>query len=156
MNVNGSVRYHSLFYPALVYPVSEHMKLYREEQFGPLLPIVPFDELDEPIRYVAESSHGQQVSLVGQDPDQMAYLLDALVHQVSRINLNGQSQREPDSLPFTGRKDSAEGTLSVADTLDAFSIRAVVTAPQTPANQQLVQHILYGHKSRFLATDFIF
>ena len=156
MNANGGVRYHSLFYPALVYPVSEHMKLYREEQFGPLLPIVPFDELDEPIRYVAESSHGQQVSLFGQNPDQLAYLLDALVHQVSRINLNSQSQREPDSLPFTGRKDSAEGTLSVTDTLDAFSIRAVVTAPQTPANQKMVQQILYGHKSRFLATDFIF
>ncbi|MDF7813967.1 aldehyde dehydrogenase family protein [Hymenobacter sp. YC55] len=156
MNVNGGVRFHSLFYPAVVYPVTEHMKLYREEQFGPLLPIVPFDELDEPIRYIAESSHGQQVSLFGQDPDRMAYLLDALVHQVSRINLNGQSQREPDSLPFTGRKDSAEGTLSVADTLDAFSIRAVVTAPQTLANQELVQHILHGHKSRFLATDFIF
>jgi glyceraldehyde-3-phosphate dehydrogenase (NADP+) len=135
MNVNGGVRYHSLSYPALVYPVSEHMKLYREEQFGPLLPIVPFDELDEPIRYVAESSHGQQVSLFRQDPDQMAYLRDVLVHQVSRIKLNGQSQREPDSLPFTGCKDSAEGTFSVADTPDAFSIRAVVTAPQTPANQ---------------------
>ncbi len=156
MNVNGGVRYRSLFYPAIVYPVTEQMKLYREEQFGPLLPIVPYDELEEPLRYVAESSHGQQVSLFGQSPDQVAYLIDALVHQVSRINLNGQSQREPDSLPFTGRKDSAEGTLSVADTLDAFSIRAVVTAPQTPTNQELVQHILHGHKSRFLSTDFIF
>lgn len=156
MNVNGGTRYHSLFYPALVYPVTEQMRLYREEQFGPLLPIVPFDELDEPLRYVAESSHGQQVSLFGREPDRMAYLIDALVHQVSRINLNGQSQREPDSLPFTGRKDSAEGTLSVADTLDAFSIRAVVTAPQSPANQELVEHILHGHKSRFLSTDFVF
>ena len=156
MNVNGGVRHRSLFFPAIVYPVTEHMRLYREEQFGPLLPIVPFDELDEPLRYVADSSHGQQVSLFGQDPDRLAYLIDALVHQVSRINLNSQSQREPDSLPFTGRKDSAEGTLSVVDTLDAFSIRAVVTARQNTANQQLVQHILHGHKSRFLSTDFVF
>jgi len=156
MNVNGGQRHYSLFSPAIVYPVTEQMKLYREEQFGPLLPIVPFHHLDEPIRYLTESNYGQQVSLFSENPDQMAYLLDALMHQVSRVNLNGQSQREPDSLPFTGRKDSAEGILSLAAALDAFSIRTVMTTPQTAANQQLVQQILHGRKSAYLTTDFIF
>ena len=40
-------------------------------------------------------------------------LVDPLVNQVCRVNINCQCQRGPDVFPFTGRKDSAEGTLSV-------------------------------------------
>ena len=41
-------------------------------------------------------------------------LIDSLVNQVSRININTQCRRGPDAFPFTGRRDSAEGTLSIA------------------------------------------
>ncbi|HSV92379.1 MAG TPA: hypothetical protein VLH81_04855, partial [Desulfobacterales bacterium] len=57
-------------------------------------------------------------------------LLDALANQVCRVNLNAQCQRGPDVYPFTGRKDSAEGTLSVSDALRCFSIRSMVAAPR--------------------------
>jgi len=43
----------------------------------------------------------------------LASLLDLLTHNVARVNLNCQCQRSPDSFPFTGRKSSALGTLSV-------------------------------------------
>ena len=33
----------TLYYPAVVYPVAEGMKLYREEQFGPVVPVMPFE-----------------------------------------------------------------------------------------------------------------
>jgi acyl-CoA reductase-like NAD-dependent aldehyde dehydrogenase len=45
VNEGGGTFCKTLFYPAVVYPVSEGMMLYREEQFGPLIPIAPFDEL---------------------------------------------------------------------------------------------------------------
>jgi glyceraldehyde-3-phosphate dehydrogenase (NADP+) len=51
-----------------------------------------------------------------------------LVNQVCRININAQCRRSPDELPFTGRKDSAEGTLSVSDALRCFSIRSLIVA----------------------------
>ena len=54
--------------------------------------------------------------------------------QVSRINLNSQCQRGPDAFPFTGRKASAEGTLSVTDALRVFSIRTLVAARDDQAN----------------------
>jgi acyl-CoA reductase-like NAD-dependent aldehyde dehydrogenase len=45
MNQNGAVQNGTLFFPAVMYPVNEGMKLYREEQFGPIVPIVTFNDL---------------------------------------------------------------------------------------------------------------
>jgi glyceraldehyde-3-phosphate dehydrogenase (NADP+) len=132
------------------------MKLYHEEQFGPLVPVVTFRSVDEPIRAIAESDYGQQVALFGRDPETLAKLIDPLVNQVCRVNLNTQCQRGPDAFPFTGRKDSAEGTLSVTDALRVFSIRSLVAAKQTPPNTEILNDVLRNRRSSFLSTDFLF
>jgi glyceraldehyde-3-phosphate dehydrogenase (NADP+) len=148
--VNGS-----FFYPAVVYPVTEQMRLYHEEQFGPVIPVVPYDDLDTPIDYIVKSNYGQQVSIFGQDREAIADLIDPLVNQVCRVNLNSQCQRGPDVFPFTGRKDSAVGTLSVSDALRSFSIRTIVAAKDTEVNKFLITNIVRERNSNFLSTDFI-
>lgn len=155
INPNGGTHFKSFFYPAVVYPVNNAMKLYREEQFGPVIPVIPFDDVEEPIRYLEESDHGQQVSIFGTDADQIAQLIDPLVNQVCRVNINSQCQRGPDTFPFTGRKDSAEGTLSVSDALRSFSIRSLVATKLTEENKHIINAIVNEHKSKFLATRFI-
>jgi glyceraldehyde-3-phosphate dehydrogenase (NADP+) len=141
---------------AVVHPVTPAMALYGEEQFGPVVPIVPFDDEAEIDHFMRESPYGQQVALFGQDRKKMAFLIDALANQVSRINLNSQCRRGPDTFPFTGRKDSAEGTLSVSDALRAFSIRMVVATASNDENKALVSDIVVGRMSSTLSTDFIF
>jgi glyceraldehyde-3-phosphate dehydrogenase (NADP+) len=155
VNENGGAFSHTFFYPAVVYPVNEKMRLYSEEQFGPVIPIVPFSDDDEPINYVVNSNFGQQVSIFGMDSERVARLMDAFVNQVGRINLNTQSQRGPDTFPFNGRKDSAEGTLSIADALRVFSIRTIVTTRATDSNKQIISTIIRNRESAFLSTDFI-
>ena len=123
---------------------------------GPIVPVVPFNDIAEPLEYVVESNFGQQVSLFGSDPQAMARLIDPLVNQVCRVNLNSQCQRGPDAFPFTGRKDSAEGTLSVTDALRVFTVRTLVAAKATEGNKAMLQSILKERKSAFLSTDFIF
>jgi len=78
----------------------------------------------------------------GTNPDVTSDLIDSLVNQVCRVNVNCQCQRGPDKFPFTGRKDSAEGTLSVSDALRVFTIRTLVATKQNEANKQLVRTIL--------------
>jgi len=58
-------------------------------------------------------------------------------------------------MSVAGRKDSAEGTLSVYDALHSFSIRTVVATKQTEANKHLLNGIVDGQESRFLSTRFI-
>jgi glyceraldehyde-3-phosphate dehydrogenase (NADP+) len=155
VNTAGGMIFGSFFFPAVLYPVHHKMRVYHEEQFGPVIPVLPFDKINEPIEYMINSSYGQQVSIFGSDPDQIARLIDPLVNQVCRVNINSQCQRGPDTLPFTGRKDSAEGTLSVSDALRVFSIRTLVAAKQTDLNKQIITRIVRDHKSKFLSTDFI-
>jgi glyceraldehyde-3-phosphate dehydrogenase (NADP+) len=154
-NPNGGLSRETFFYPAILYPVNEKMRVYTEEQFGPVIPVLPFDEIDAPMRYIIESNYGQQVSLFGKDPDKLARLIDPLVNQVCRVNLNSQCQRGPDTFPFTGRKDSAEGTLSVSDALRVFSIRTLVAAKSDPLNKEIITDITRNNKSNFLTTNFI-
>ena len=156
MNENGAIQNGTLFFPAVLYPVTEGMKLYREEQFGPIVPIVSFKELQEPIDYMITSNFGQQVSIFGTDTHEISHLIDGLVNQVSRVNLNVQCQRGPDTFPFTGRKDSAEGTLSVYDALRSFSIRTVVATKENKDNKAIINKIVTEGESNFLSTKFIF
>jgi len=155
VNDCGGATNATFFHPAVLYPVSPDMRVYREEQFGPVIPVVPFDDLDVPVRYVINSDYGQQVSVFGRDIDAMGRLIDLLVNQVCRVNINSQCQRGPDSFPFTGRKDSAEGTLSTTDALRVFSIRTLVAGKENLMNKDLITGITRGRKSNFLSTDFI-
>ena len=155
VNEGGGLRSGSFFYPALVYPVTPAMRLYAEEQFGPVVPVVPYDDLSETIDYVVASDYGQQASIFGRDGDALAHLVDALVNQVCRININSKCQRSPDSFPFNGRKNSAEGTQSVADALRVFSIRIVVAARETDDNREIISTIVRERKSHFLSTDYM-
>jgi glyceraldehyde-3-phosphate dehydrogenase (NADP+) len=146
----------TFFRPAILYPAAKGMRIWSEEQFGPVVPVATYDDLSEPLDYIRDSNYGQQAAVFGKDPDQLARIIDPLANQVCRININSQCQRGPDSLPFTGRKDSAEGTLSVSDALRAFSIRTLAAAKQNPLNEEILTSIVRGQKSTFLSTDFIF
>lgn len=148
INPRGGSYTASLFYPAILYPVTEGMQVYREEQFGPVIPVSTFSSLEDLYPYFRQSSYGQQASLFATSSAQAAPLLDILVNQVSRVNLNIRCQRGPDELPFTGRKDSAEGTLSISDALRAFSIRSLAVANE--AGRDLFFQIIASGRSQFL------
>ena len=145
----------SIFYPAILSQVSLDSRVASEEQFGPVIPVREFENMQEVEEYIMDSPYGNQASLFGQDPDKMGLMIDHLSNQVCRINLNSQCQRGPDVYPFTGRKNSAEGTLSVYDALRSFSIRCMVAAKQDQAGKQVIQGILHSESSRFLSTNMV-
>ncbi|WP_285908030.1 aldehyde dehydrogenase family protein [Pseudodesulfovibrio pelocollis] len=155
VNAGGGRSAKSLFHPAVLSPVNAGMRVYHEEQFGPVVPIVPFRDMATPVNSMVESPFGQQLSIFSDDPQEVAHLIDPLVNQVCRVNINCLCQRGPDTFPFTGRKDSAEGTLSVGDALRCFSIRTLVAAKGTGRNKELLAAITREHSSNFLSTDFI-
>ncbi|ADH85259.1 aldehyde dehydrogenase family protein [Desulfurivibrio alkaliphilus] len=145
INPGGGEIRETLMTPAVLYPVGPGMRLYHEEQFGPLIPVASFETLEEARRYVAESEFGQQVSVFGQDEEQLAAVSRSLLNQVCRININSKCQRGPDGFPFTARRNSAEGTMSVAETLDACSITSLVAGRDTPGNQRILAASTYAN-----------
>jgi glyceraldehyde-3-phosphate dehydrogenase (NADP+) len=144
VNEHGGAVNNTFFYPALLYPVTHQMRIYHEEQFGPVVPVVPYNDIEEPIQYCVESSYGQQASIFSNDAGMIANLVDVLVNQVCRVNINSMCQRGPDIFPFAGRKDSGEGTLSVSDALRVFSIRTIVAAREIESNRAILEEIVNG------------
>jgi glyceraldehyde-3-phosphate dehydrogenase (NADP+) len=155
LNAKGGELSENFILPAVLYPVNKHMRVFTEEQFGPVVPIVPFNDIEEPLDDMAESNYGQQVSLFGKDVNTLSPLIDTLVNLVCRVNLNSSCQRGPDVYPFTGRKDSAFSTLSVSDALRSFSIRTFVASKDNDYNNAILKELLEKKTSNFISTDYI-
>lgn len=156
VNEGGGEVSETFFFPALLYPVNSTMRVYHEEQFGPVVPVVVYRDVETVIDYVLDSDFGQQLSIFGNNSAEVGRLVDAFANQVGRININAQCQRGPDQFPFNGRKNSAEGTLSVHDALRVFSIRTLVATRFQEGNKKLVSDIIRNRESSFLTTDYIF
>jgi glyceraldehyde-3-phosphate dehydrogenase (NADP+) len=155
INDKGGERSENYIFPAVLFPVNKEMRVFHEEQFGPVTPIISFSNIDEPLDDMAESNYGQQVSVFGSDAKTLSPLIDTLVNLVCRVNLNSSCQRGPDVYPFTGRKDSAVGTLSVHDALRSFSIRTFLASKDTEYNNAILQDLLDKKTSNFISTDYI-
>lgn len=154
-NKKGGNHSDNYIWPAVLYPVSKDMLVYEEEQFGPIIPVLSFSDISEPLDDMAESNYGQQVSLFGKDVYSLSPLIDTLANLVCRVNLNSSCQRGPDVYPFTGRKDSAQATLSVHDALRSFSIRTFVAFKDNDLNNETIEQLLEAKVSNFLSTDYI-
>jgi len=155
LNTKGGETSENYIFPAVLYPVNKQMEVFHEEQFGPVVPIISFKNIEEPLDDIADSNYGQQVSLFGKDVQTLAPLIDNLVNLVCRVNLNSSCQRGPDVYPFTGRKDSAVSTLSVYDALRSFSIRTFVASKDNPYNNSILKELLEKKTSNFISTDYI-
>ena len=155
LNNKGGQHSENYIFPAVLFPVNKQMRVYHEEQFGPVVPVLTFKDIQEPLHDMAESNYGQQVSLFGKDIKTLAPLIDTLVNLVCRVNLNSSCQRGPDVYPFTGRKDSAVGTLSIHDALRSFSIRTFVASKDNIYNNEILQELLNSKESNFITTDYI-
>lgn len=155
INKKGGETTENYIFPAVLYPVSKNMRVFEEEQFGPVIPVMSFKDIQEPLDDMAKSNYGQQVSVFGSDVKTLAPLIDTLVNLVCRVNLNSSCQRGPDVYPFTGRKDSAVSTLSVHDALRSFSIRTFVASKDTDYNNEILQKLLDSKSSNFISTDYI-
>lgn len=124
----GGTRRGALFIPAIVFPVTPAMRLFHEEQFGPVIPVATYDVLEEVKDALRKSWNGQQAAIFTAAPDgsEAADLVDTLSTIVGRININVQCSRSPDVFPFSGRRSSAMGTMSVSEALRYFSVETVV------------------------------
>jgi glyceraldehyde-3-phosphate dehydrogenase (NADP+) len=155
MNKKGGELTDNFSYPAVMYPVNNKMRLFHEEQFGPIIPIISYSDIDVPLNDMAASDYGQQVSLFGENVENLGPLIDALANLVCRVNLNSACQRGPDVYPFAGRKNSAVGTLSVYDALRSFSIRTFVAAKDSSKNKEIIKNLLKSEASNFMTTEYL-
>jgi len=133
MNEGGEQWDRSLYFPTVMYPVNSSMKLWKEEQFGPVIPVASYESIDEVYDYLDKMHFGQQSTIFtsskAENPSSdLSNLLDACALSTCRVNLNVQCSRGPDCYPFAGRRSSAMGTISVTEVLRAVSVETMVAS----------------------------
>jgi len=129
VNDSGGRGIYSIMRPAVLDQVALGMKIYDEEQFGPIVPIVRYAKTHEVIDWHVRSPYGQQAGVHGPESTTKRELVDALTSYVARINLDDVCQRGPDTFGFTAADKSGHGTLSIKDALRSFSRSVIVQSP---------------------------
>lgn len=108
----------NLMYPTLIDNVTKDMRIAWEEPFGPVLPIIDFEEVSEAIKIANDSDYGLQASIFTTNINSALSIAKQL--ETGTVNINDQSQRGPDHFPFTGIKDSGLGVQGIHDSLISF------------------------------------
>jgi glyceraldehyde-3-phosphate dehydrogenase (NADP+) len=149
-NKGGGTAHGALLLPTVLEGVTNEMLIFQEEQFGPVMPVARFSDVAEVHAALKASWNGQQAAIFTKSATEAAPLIDALSSQVGRININMQCSRSPDQVPFSGRRSSAMGTMSVTEALRAFSIETAVVFPAADEASAALCGAL-AKSSRFLA-----
>jgi aldehyde dehydrogenase (NAD+) len=105
--------------PMVVDNVSEEMALAREETFGPIIPLIPFDTEAEVIERANDSEYGLTASVWTKDLDRARRVSRALA--VGGVSINNVMATEANpALPFGGLKHSGFGRYKGEQGLHAF------------------------------------
>ncbi|MCO5123220.1 MAG: phosphonoacetaldehyde dehydrogenase [Rhizobacter sp.] len=103
----GNERRGALYAPTVLDRVTPQMTVVREETFGPVSPIIAFDDIDEAIALVNASPFGLSSAVCTQRLDHITRLVAEL--QVGSVNVREVPGYRLELTPFGGIKDSGLG-----------------------------------------------
>ncbi len=117
--VTGNERVGNLITPTLLDRVTPDMRVAWEEPFGPVLPIIRVNNVEEAVELSNQSEFGLQASVFSQDIDE-AFSIAAQL-DVGSVQINGKTERGPDHFPFIGVKGSGIGIQGVRRSIESMS-----------------------------------
>ena len=110
--------------PTIIDNPPEQARIVREEQFGPVLPVLKFDNLDDVIRRANDSQYGLGASVWSADPDAALQVAQRL--EAGTVWVNEVMHLDP-LVPFGGVKQSGVGVESGLAGLLEFTERQTIT-----------------------------
>ena len=112
-------------HPLVIDNVTKEMRVAWEEPFGPILPIITYNSIQEAIDLINQSQYGLQACIFTTNYASIEQL--ALQIESGTININKSSSRGPDILPFFGVKDSGFGVQGIVDAiLSMTTIKGII------------------------------
>ncbi len=116
--------------PSVVTGLDDRAALVREEQFGPALPVLAYDDLDDAISRVNDSEFGLASSIWSADEDRAARLARRIQAGTTFVNNHGLFAIDLNG-PFGGVKQSGVGRELATEGLHAY------TEPHTVSTRHL-------------------
>lgn len=91
--------------PTIFADIDNHMHIAREEVFGPVLAIIPFDSEEEAIRIANDTPYGLAAYIQTGDPERAERVAEQL--RAGAVHINGAGMEY--GTPFGGYKESGNG-----------------------------------------------
>jgi len=92
--------------PTIVADIDEHSRLVREEQFGPIVPVLKFTDEEDALRRANDTRYGLSGSVWSSNPDRAAALASRLEVGTAWVNHHRATSA---TVPFGGAKESGIG-----------------------------------------------
>ncbi|MEX1024917.1 MAG: aldehyde dehydrogenase family protein [Planctomycetota bacterium] len=117
----GGTREGSFHAATLVEDCPRDLRLEREEVFGPVATLAPFDSFEEAIARTNDSAYGLQAGIFTRDFGNAMYAFDEL--EVGGVVLNDVPSVRVDAMPYGGVKDSGLGREGVRFAIEDLTER---------------------------------
>jgi acyl-CoA reductase-like NAD-dependent aldehyde dehydrogenase len=120
----GGKRSGSMVTPAVLTGTKPEQKVNREEVFGPLVTVEPYDTFAEALRRANDSRYGLQAGVFTQDQARIAEAFEQL--EVGGVIINEVPTFRADHMPYGGVKDSGLGREGVRYAIEEMTERKIL------------------------------
>ena len=128
--VSGGKHEGLVYHPTVVTEVDPGMRLFREQTFGPVAPIVVVDDRDEALAIANDSEYGLSSGIITND---FTRALDmAMKLEMGMVHIGDQTVNDEPQAPFGGVKGSGYGRFGGQAALDEFTELKWINVQRTP------------------------
>ncbi|MDC9825358.1 aldehyde dehydrogenase family protein [Devosia sp. ZB163] len=117
--VIGGKRRDNFFEPTILTGVTPGTPAFAEETFGPVLPLIPYDDFEAALGLANDSPFGLQAAIFSHDIRRVMRAYEVL--DVGTVVVNHTTAVRVETLPFGGNKGSGNGREGIHDTLHEMS-----------------------------------
>ncbi len=105
--LTGGTREDAIFQPTVLTNVSSAMKVVKDEVFGPVVSIIPFETIADAIRMTDDSRYGLQAGIFTRNIDNAFQAIRKI--NVGGVIINDVPTYRADHMPYGGNKESGFG-----------------------------------------------
>jgi acyl-CoA reductase-like NAD-dependent aldehyde dehydrogenase len=120
----------SIFQPTLLSDVTPEMKVCREEVFGPVVTISPYQTFEDAMRSVNDSKYGLQAGVFTNDINRAMDAHRTL--EVGGVIVNDVSAFRADQMPYGGSKDSGVGREGLRFAMEEMTEQRIMVLSHVP------------------------
>lgn len=105
--VCGGTREHDYVTPTILINTTANMKVIKEEVFGPVVSLIKYKNLEEPINQLNQSKYGLQTGIFSDSQKEIKDIFNKL--KVGGVIVNDTPTFRVDHMPYGGEKNSGFG-----------------------------------------------
>jgi vanillin dehydrogenase len=110
--------------------VTPEMRIYREESFGPVAPVVRVRSVEEAIRIANDTEYGLSAAVFGRDVNRALHVAKRIESGICHIN--GPTVQDEAQIPFGGTKESGYGRFGGRAAINEFTELRWITIETEP------------------------